>query len=517
MKAKSTRYTPGADTVPLPPAAVLPRATQQLLWYGWLAATDTVALLLAFRAAYWMRFDLGVTVAPDVVPDPAFYPSLVIVLCPLWILVMMLFGLYDGQKKLGGIEESSRVFNACSTAAMLVIVATFIWPAFVVSRLWLVSAWLLSTLAIAVNRFLARRVVYFFRARGYLLTPAVIVGANQEALTLAAFLGDWRRSGLRLVGVVTSAELDGPAVPRAVAVPAEKEDDGSTAEEPAELPVLGTTANIRTVVLEHGVQEVVVAITALEREELLRLSEELDPCPSVSLRLSTGLYEMLTTRVTVRNFGTVPLLQLDKCRLTPAETVLKNGIEYSLTIVGLIVLAPFLALLALLIKIDSPGPVLHRRRVLGAQRVPFDAFKFRTMYVNGDEVLARHPEALEELRQHQKIKDDPRVTRVGKVLRKFSLDELPQLFNVLLGQMSLVGPRMIAPEEAERYGPNWMNLLAVRPGLTGLWQVSGRSDLVYEERVKIDMYYVRNYSIWLDLQILFIQTLPAVLKGRGAY
>jgi exopolysaccharide biosynthesis polyprenyl glycosylphosphotransferase len=504
MKAKVSRFASDADALPLPPTKVVSRSAQQVCWYTWLALTDAAALLVAFRVAYWMRFDLGVTVAPDVVPDPTFYPSLVVVLCPLWALVLMLSGVYDGQKRLGGIEESARVFNACSTATMLVIVATFIWPAFVVSRMWLVSAWLLSTVAVAANRFLARRVLYMFRARGFLLTPALIVGTNEEARSLALFLGDWRRSGLRLVGLVTSSE------------PVRQEHAAEEADD-AGLPVLGTAANIRTIVLEHDVQEVVVAITALEREELLRLSEELDPCPSVGLRLSTGLYEMLTTRVTVRNFGTVPLLQLDKCRLTPAETFLKYSIEYTLTTLGLIGLSPFLALIALLIKLDSPGPILHRRRVLGAQREPFDAFKFRTMHVNGDEVLARHPDALEELRTHQKIKDDPRVTRVGRILRKFSLDELPQLFNVLLGQMSLVGPRMIAPEEAERYGPHWMNLLAVRPGLTGLWQVSGRSDLVYEERVKLDMYYVRNYSIWLDLQILFIQTVPAVLKGRGAY
>jgi lipopolysaccharide/colanic/teichoic acid biosynthesis glycosyltransferase len=155
--------------------------------------------------------------------------------------------------------------------------------------------------------------------------------------------------------------------------------------------------------------------------------------------------------------------------------------------------------------------------VLGVTGRPFDAFKFRTMYVNGDELLAKAAGASEALRENHKLKDDPRVTGAGRWLRRFSLDELPQLFNVLLGQMALVGPRMISPEEAPKYGRQRLNLLTVKPGITGLWQVSGRSDLSYEERVRIDMYYVRNYSVWLDLQILFVETLPAVLRGKGAY
>ena len=156
--------------------------------------------------------------------------------------------------------------------------------------------------------------------------------------------------------------------------------------------------------------------------------------------------------------------------------------------------------------------------MLGVFGRPFDAFKFRTMHLNGYELLADRPEALAEpLQRDHKLKDDPRVTRAGRWLRRFSLDELPQLFNVLLGQMALVGPRMITVEEGSKYGRQRLNLLTVKPGITGLWQVSGRSDLTYDERVRLDMYYVRNYSIWMDLQILFVQTLPAVVKGKGAY
>jgi lipopolysaccharide/colanic/teichoic acid biosynthesis glycosyltransferase len=138
------------------------------------------------------------------------------------------------------------------------------------------------------------------------------------------------------------------------------------------------------------------------------------------------------------------------------------------------------------------------------------------MYINGQEILAAFPDLMDELAQNHKLKHDPRVTRVGRFLRKFSLDELPQLFNVLFNQMSLVGPRMISPEEVKNYN-NWgINLLTVKPGLTGLWQVSGRSDVTYEQRVRLDMHYIRNYSIWLDLQVIW-RTIPAVVKSEGAY
>jgi len=177
-------------------------------------------------------------------------------------------------------------------------------------------------------------------------------------------------------------------------------------------------------------------------------------------------------------------------------------------------LLPFFAILALLIKLDSPGPILYRRRVVGQGKHEFDAFKFRTMKIDGDRRLT--PAQREELESYGKLKEDPRITQIGAWMRRYSVDELPQLLNVLCGQMSLIGPRMITIQELAKFGKWQHNLATVKPGLTGLWQVSGRSDLSYEERVRLDMHYIRNHSFWLDLQIL-IQTIPALLSGRGAY
>ena len=172
--------------------------------------------------------------------------------------------------------------------------------------------------------------------------------------------------------------------------------------------------------------------------------------------------------------------------------------------------------ISLAIQLETPGSVIHRRRVMGMHGSQFDAYKFRTMHDNGDEILVDHPELREELARNFKLRADPRVTVVGQFLRKTSLDELPQLLNVLKREMSLVGPRIITPAEVEKYKKWDLNLMTVRPGLTGLWQVSGRSDVTYDERVRLDMHYIRNWSIWLDIQLIF-QTIPAVLRRRGAY
>jgi lipopolysaccharide/colanic/teichoic acid biosynthesis glycosyltransferase len=185
-------------------------------------------------------------------------------------------------------------------------------------------------------------------------------------------------------------------------------------------------------------------------------------------------------------------------------------------VAGLILLSPVFLIAAIAVKLDTPGPVIYRRRVMARGGGEFDAYKFRTMVVNGDEVLAAHPELLARWQREQKLENDPRVTRGGKWLRKFSIDELPQLVNVLRGEMSLVGPRMIAPVEMAHFGEYAQERLSVKPGLTGLWQIAGRADLPYEQRLIYDIRYVRTRNLWMDIKIIFL-TIPAVLFGRGAY
>ena len=206
--------------------------------------------------------------------------------------------------------------------------------------------------------------------------------------------------------------------------------------------------------------------------------------------------------------------------MSPYYEKIKRAIDILLSIAAIIFLLPVWLLIAFAIKIESKGPVIHKTRRLGKNGTFFIKYKFRTMIPNGEEVLQRllksNPKLREEYEANYKIRNDPRVTRVGKFLRKTSLDELPQFFNILKGEMSLVGPRDIIPPELEQhYGHCKEKFLSVKPGLTGLWQVSGRSKLPYEKRVELDMYYIDHRSLWLDLKIL-LKTIPAVIKGEGA-
>ena len=491
-----------ADTLEVAPSLFTSQATSRRIYRSALLLGDTIMLLLAFALAYWLRFDVGLALSADVVPSLDIYVRVTLMLLPVWLILFTLLRLYDFQYLLGGTSEYVRALNGCTSGMMLVVVISFLVPEFVISRGWLVMSWLVSTLLICTNRLVLRRMAYTMRSKGWFVTPAVIVGTNSEAISLAMQLRDSSSSGVAILGFIEEHNLDNLDRAHSSLIG---------------LPILGGLNSLSEVLASKGAEEVIIATTALTRAQLIETAQGLVATPQVNMSLSSGLYEIFTTGMQVTSKGSVPLMSLNRLRLDPIEMALKSMLDYTLIVTSLLVLLPLFALISLFIKLDSPGPIFHRRRVLGIGGQEFDAFKFRTMVVNGTEVLAQHPELLAELQANHKLKEDPRITRAGQWLRRASLDELPQVFNILLGQMSLVGPRMISPAEAEMYGQMKHNLLTVKPGLTGLWQVSGRSDLSYDERVRLDMQYIRNYSIWLDLQILIFQTLPAVLKGSGAY
>lgn len=491
--ANLTSASPRLSTLP----------SQHKRYYLWaLLVTDAVMLMLAFGVAYWLRFTVEITVSPGIIPPTDRYIRLVLILIPFWLFLFATMHLYDFRHLLGGTTEYARAFNACTSGMMLVVILSFMDEDFVIARGWLVMSWMLACVLVCGGRLLLRRVAYNLRKLGYFVESAIIVGTNSEAMALAAQLRNSSFSGVAVLGFV---DTEG-SVPH-----------GSTSTRKSKGPILGTLHTLNEVIKQRKIREVIIASTALSREQLLDVFQHLVEMPGVEMRLSSGLYEVFTTNMKVSMTGAVPLMSLNRLRLDPLEASLKRMLDCLVILLASITLLPIFVIIALLIKIDSPGPVFYRRRVMGIGGKQFDAFKFRTMVVNGEEVLEQHPELQAELREHHKLREDPRVTRMGRFLRATSLDELPQLINVLLGQMSLVGPRMISPDEADKYGVMLSNLLTVKPGITGIWQVSGRSDLSYEERVRLDMYYIRNYSIWTDLQILFIHTLPAVLKRRGAY
>ena len=462
-----------------------------------LIISDLLMVGLAFRAAYFIRFELSLPIFEQGYQSVEYYQGLVVFIIPLWITIFAVVGLYTQKNLLGGTREYSLVFYASTTGLISVVGTGFLLTDFIVARGWLILAWLLTFLFTATGRFALRRSVYALREWGYFLSPAIIVGVNEEARSLAEQLTMWRRSGLLLLGYMG------------------REGEAEQAVF-SNLRSLGNLDKLREIVDHFSVKELIITTSALTRDELVTIFKEYGISKNVNLRLSSGLFELITTGVEITELASVPLVRVNKARLTGVDSVMKLILDYSVTIPGLIIISPILLFIAVLIKLDSRGPVIYRRRVMGVNGRQFDAYKFRTMTPNGDEILERHPELKAELDENHKLVEDPRVTRVGQFLRKTSLDELPQLFNVLRREMSLVGPRMISPLEMKKYDKWDMNLLTVRPGITGLWQVSGRSDISYAERVRMDMYYIRNWSIWLDIALL-IRTIPAVLRARGAY
>ena len=481
-----------------PTARPVSRQIQWRFFVLTLIGTDVFAAVLAFGLAYIVRFKLSIPVFQQGANSSvSYYVQLVVILLPIWVIVFSGVGLYSRANLLGGTKEYALLFRATTIGLLLVIVVGFLEHVFIFSRGWLLMAWVSAFVFSAFGRFLLRRLVYRLRELGYFLAPALIVGANEEARSMAEQLPTWRTSGLQVLGYVDSAIE-------------------SSASFVSGLARLGTMEDLDQLIKKYEVEELILATSALSRRQMLEIFKNYGVSEDVSLRLSSGLFEIITTGLTVEELAYVPLIRVNKLRLTGIDKGLKSVLDYGLTILGLILIFPLFMLIAIAIKLDSPGRIVYRRRVMGVNGGQFDAFKFRTMYANSDEILAAHAELQAELAAKHKIKEDPRVTRIGRFLRQYSLDELPQLINVLRNEMSLVGPRMISPEELPKYNQWGINLLTVTPGITGIWQVSGRSDLTYAERVQLDMQYVRNWTIWLDLQLLF-QTIPAVISRRGAY
>jgi exopolysaccharide biosynthesis polyprenyl glycosylphosphotransferase len=388
-----------------------------------------------------------------------------------------------------------RIFNSCALSVLLVVVISFLVPDFVIARAWLLMAWAFTLLIMIAWRFIARRLIYAMRRRGHLIERVIMLGANAEGQAIARQLCATPSAGIQIVGFIDDGIAPGSDVMSGIAV-------------------LGPVSAFQAIVQQQSADVVIIADTALVRDRLATIYGAMETLRQLDVRLSPGLFELLTTGVQVREQGFVPLLALNKTRITGLHAVSKILIDRLGALVGLIILSPLFALVALLIIFEDQGPVLYRRRVMGTDSRPFDAFKFRTMRRGGDDLLS--PEQRQELRESGKLKVDPRITKIGAFLRRTSIDELPQLMNVLIGQMSLVGPRMLTQEELRHFGRWQHNLLTVRPGLTGLWQISGRSDLGYEDRVRLDMQYIRNHSIWLDLYIIY-RTIPTVIGGHGAY
>lgn len=456
---------------------------------------DLLALVLAFGVAYYIRFILLPYQAKFNMID---YIYLIGAIIPFWILIFSFSQLYNTQYLFGGLEEYIKIFTSIAVGTIAIIAFGFFKREdILISRGWLLIAWLLALFFVLSFRFFFRHTIFLLRQKGHLLSPAIIVGANDEGIALASQLQETATSGLYIAGFIDKSLPNNVKVFNS-------------------FYSLGNLKELPTIIKKNKIEEVIIAPTSLTREELLNTYRVLALNPNTSIRLSTGLFEIISAGLSIKELANVPLIKVENTRIMGTDAIIKTIMDYSIAVVSLLLLSPVFLIIAIIIKSDDPGPVFHKRRVMGINGRQFDALKFRTMKTNGDKILENYPDLIDELQKNQKLKRDPRVTKSGQILRKFSIDELPQLINILRGEMSLIGPRMISPPEMEKYGKWGMNLLIVKPGITGLWQVSGRSDIDYIQRVKLDMQYIRNWSIWLDLSIL-IATIPAVIKQKGAY
>jgi len=278
--------------------------------------------------------------------------------------------------------------------------------------------------------------------------------------------------------------------------------------------VLGDIQNIEKLIARHKVQEIYITIPSEKNiiNELITSIRKYD----VQIKIIPELFELVTSSISFDQAYDYPCIEIVKTPLRGLNLFLKRAADIILSLFGIIIISPILLIVALLIKLDSKGPVFIHQKRIGKNGAPFHMHKFRSMVNNAEELKEQLEKYNEADGPAFKMKNDPRITRVGRFIRKFSIDELPQLFNVLKGEMSLIGPRPPLPNEVEQYSDFQWRRLDIRPGITGLWQVSGRSDITFDEWVKLDLYYIEKWSISLELKIL-IKTIPVVLKGEGAY
>ncbi|GIE27813.1 exopolysaccharide biosynthesis polyprenyl glycosylphosphotransferase [Actinoplanes italicus] len=364
------------------------------------------------------------------------------------------------------------------------------------ARSYVLVAFPLAIAAIVVLRFVLRKRLHWARARGENLRRVIVVGHELSVIGITRQLRRERYHGLEVVGACLPPGADGIGV--------------------TDLPVYGSFDDVASAVCRADADTVVVlSCPELDGAAVRRLAWRLER-DEVDLVVASTLVDVAGARTTIRPFDGLPMLHVEHPRLHGGSRLVKELVDRVGALLLLILLGPVLLSVALCVGLTSRGPVLFRQVRVGRDGRLFRIFKFRSMYVDAEARLAE----LRHLNEHDgvlfKIRDDPRVTPVGRWLRRFSLDELPQLLNVLSGRMSLVGPRPPLPTEAAAYADDVRRRLAVKPGMTGLWQVSGRSDLSWEEAVRLDLRYVENWSLSLDLVIL-LRTVTAVVRSSGAY
>jgi exopolysaccharide biosynthesis polyprenyl glycosylphosphotransferase len=468
---------------------------------GWLMRralllVDLIGLVLAFLAAEVLHGGA----AQERVDSSQEYALFVLTL-PVWLLVAKLLGLYDRDEERADhstVDEIVGVLHLVTIGTWLVFVGAWLTGVVQPNAERLITFWFLAIASIALGRSVAR--AYCRRQIAY-VQNTVIVGAGDVGQMIARKLLAHPEYGINVAGFVDSE-------------PRERRDDLR------HLTLLGPPERLPELIALLDVERVIIAFSNERHQETLALVRSLKDF-DVQVDIVPRLFEVVGTKVGVHKVEGIPLVGLPPLRLSGSSRLVKRVLDVSLSVIGLVFLAPLFCLLALLIKLESPGPVFFRQVRMGSRGRTFRIFKFRTMTADAEDRKGE----VAHLNMHTrnggdprmfKIPNDPRVTKLGAFLRRTSIDELPQMINVVKGEMSLVGPRPLILDE-DRHVAQWARKrMDLKPGITGLWQVLGRSEIPFEEMTKLDYLYVTNWSLSEDLRLI-VRTLPALLRPRNAY
>jgi len=456
-----------------------------------MATADTLAIALTMVLAWSLRIALA---GEPAIAERARDLAVGCVSLPVWLATFAHYRLYTARAVTTRLDEFRRLVHAIG-ASMVGVAVTAFMLRIDVDRAWLALTFGVAIVTVTLEREAARRVFARMRRRGHLLRPVVIVGANTEGHALADELLADRTLGYVVVGVVD-------------------DDVVAAGQVVAHRVTTGTTADTLATVQASGACGVIIATTALDFATMNALARDLTD-NGIHVELSSSLRDIHVERLTARQLGRFPVTYVEPVARHGWRPAAKRGLDLVLSLAALVVISPLMALAAVAVKLDSRGPVFFRQQRAGQHGRTFAIVKFRTMVANAEQLRDELADRNEADGLLFKMRVDPRVTRVGRLLRKLSIDELPQLWNVLRGEMSLVGPRPL-PNAVDEFSAELQKRLRVRPGMTGMWQVSGRSETSFAALARHDLFYVDNWSLWTDLAII-AKTIPTVLFGRGAY
>jgi len=397
-------------------------------------------------------------------------------------------------------EEVKQLLKGVTLSFILLMMIVFISRGYTqFSRAVIVFAWLLSLFIFAFFSFIVKKLIVIINLWK---KKIIILGTSNLAKSIIKGINNNSTLGYKIIGFLADSR-------RSV---------GEIIMD--EIRIIGNIKDVEQVSKKYGVNDIIIALPNISQRRLIELMES---CEKVAetIRIVPSMGSLFTTGVEIESMGDILSLSVPRNLMKPWNIFLKRSFERTLTLILVIILFPILLIIGLAIRIDSAGSVIFTHKRLGRKNIIFDFYKFRSMYLEGDlklnKYLKENPQIQIEWKKYQKIKgNDPRVTRVGRFIRKYSLDELPQLLNVLKGDMNLVGPRPYMPREKEKISKSYQIIARVRPGITGLWQVSGRNLLSFKERLLLDEYYIRNWSLWLDIVIL-LKTIKVFCTREGAY